>query len=116
MADDGAIPSSKDECTPILGAVAYPAHLLYVPPPLWGVAFGIASFFGAVVGIITDSGMRTEVVFAIVIPLIILFGILYRKDKFVWKRWKTRFFDGKPFPPFRVTKNLCPQSSVNRFI
>jgi hypothetical protein len=98
-----------------MAAVANPAHILYVPPPLWGVAWTIASALGMIVGIITQTGMRADVALGSTAVLVVYFGFAYRADKHVWKKLKLKYWDGAPKPPFHVTKGIVPQGPWNRF-
>ncbi len=104
--DAGDLPALKDLTTPIMGAVAYPPHLLYVPPELWGIAIIAGSTIGMLAGVIGNTGVRADLAFLVAAPMLVYFGIRFRRDKHVAKRWLAKYLRGLPRPPIFRTLNL----------
>ena len=115
--DANELPNAKEPATPILAAVAYPPHLLYVPPPLWGVLCGVSAICAILIGIVTGEGPRVDAAFAVFFPLFIWVAFKYRKDRHIWKRWSMKYVLGAPVPPYRGTVNLLSArlKGKNRF-
>jgi hypothetical protein len=101
---NNAPPGTKNR-TPILPAVAYPTHLLYVPPSLWGVNLAFATTVGFIVGLLDGSGLHPELIIAQGVLTHIYLIFKYRRDPFVAKVWAA-YLQGKPLAPWSCTKNL----------
>lgn len=62
--------------TPILGAIVYPPHLLFVPPQLFGL-----NFMGAL--LVAMLVFQPLLLLAIVVPLHIYSALAYLRDPFL---------------------------------
>lgn len=103
--------STSKLATPILPAIAYPTHCLYVPLELWAINLTASSGLGLVVGTIRGIGIDTIVIIVVAIALHVWFMLLYQRDPFVVtvilaKRFHARPFAPRPFLSSLPTRNL----------
>lgn len=102
---------------PIIPAIAYPSHVLYVPWLLWKWSFAgalIAAFSWGT--LVTGEGVN---MFAFVVAFLILLGYCayrFRRDPHIHLVWNAYFF-GKPHAAWRGTRSPDRlRRRVNRFI
>jgi len=114
-ADDGL--KGLKEKTPILGAVAYPPHLLYVPPQLWAVNVVLASTVGFWAGVPSGDGIRVDVTLGAAMVLHLFFLMRFRRDRHVWKVWMAKYWRSSSLPARSRTANLLRRRlrRANRF-
>lgn len=101
---------------PILPAIAYPAHLLYVPPPLWGVNCAVWTIVSIAVGQALHTVFEPEIVLIGGIPTHLWLMWTYRRNPFCWEEWVARYLKAEPMAGIRRTTNLQPRRGVNRFV
>lgn len=112
------IESAKGAPMPILGFLAYPEHIAFVPERL----FYINVFFSLGAGLFVGTGITDEFFSPWVsIPLAVvihcIFAISYWRDRFFEGVVMAKYFTGSPFPPIFGKAGVIPRRrKVTRFI
>lgn len=106
--------STSKAATPILPAIAYPTHCLYVPLELWALNLVGSTALGLVSGTIRGIGIDTIVIVVLAIAQHIWFMILYQRDPFVVPVTLATRFHAKPFAPRPFLSRLPTRNLIWR--
>ena len=79
--------------TPVLGAIAYPSHILFVPPVAWAAAVGVLVLVSILAGQIL-GGDPVRPMFGIVAGTLFAGYMAYKfkEDRFFLNRWYVTWF------------------------
>ena len=101
---------------PILPAICYPAHFLWVPPKLFLANLAAGYVLALLTGWSTGVFLRLEVLFLWAIPANVYCATLYRLDPFFLKVFLACMRQDTPRGPFWRTRNLIAAGRrVNRY-